>query len=441
MAPLKILLSAMDGQGHVNAVLGLAGILKQHNHELIFALSPAWESSIKSKGYQFIALKKDKVEEENKSENPFESLLNFLNQQLEILRKEPMEALQQFDQQKLVSTYLGFTSDFMALDKPFEKVIEQIKPDLIIIDYVYRIPTLIKTKIPWIQLWSCNPIAVYKESCPPEGTGFSVYSPKEEWSEYRKLYSIKYAPLREMLNEFMINSGVEPYKEHESMALFESPYLNIYNYPEALDYTDVAPRPDKWYRMDAVIREPDDKEPFKVPENLINKPGKLIYFSLGSMGSVDLDLMKRVIGCLAKSPHRFIISKGPHHKQIDLPDNMWGDRYVNQIGILPHVDLVITHGGNNTFIESLYFAKPMIIMPIWYDQRDNAQRMVDKQLGIRINTFNFTDDQLLDGIEKLINDEKLHERLTQISHDMRNTKTHDEISKLIEKTVLSSKNQ
>ncbi|NP_001310065.1 uncharacterized UDP-glucosyltransferase YjiC-like [Tetranychus urticae] len=434
MGHLKILLSAMSGQGHVNAILGLAAILKQHNHELIFALSPAWESSIKSRGYQFESLQFDQVEDETKGEDkaPNESFLDFIKNQLEILRKEPMEGLEYFDDEKLISSYAGWSTEMLACDKPIEKAIDSIKPDLIIVDFAVRLPCLIKTKVPWIQLWSCNPVAIYKDLCPPEGSGLSVYSPKEKWTQFRKLYSIKYKRLREKFNQFMIKSGVEPYGDYDSLYLHESPYMNIYNYPEALDYTDVAPRPDKWYRMDAVIREPDDKEPFKVPENLINKPGKLIYFSLGSMGSVDLDLMKRVIGCLAKSPHRFIVSKGPHHKQIDLPDNMWGDRYVNQIGILPHVDLVITHGGNNTLTESLYFAKPMIVMPLIYDQHDNAQRIVDKKLGIRIPTYKFADDQLLNAIEELINDESLHEKLKKISNEMRNTKINETVVKLIE---------
>ena len=38
--------------------------------------------------------------------------------------------------------------------------------------------------------------------------------------------------------------------------------------------------------------------------------GKWIYFSLGSMGSADLDLVGRLLKPLAKTNHKYIVSKG-----------------------------------------------------------------------------------------------------------------------------------
>ena len=89
----------------------------------------------------------------------------------------------------------------------------------------------------------------------------------------------------------------------------ESPYLNIYFYPEEIDYLDVRPLPSNWHRFDSLVRQ-SDHEVFEIPEKLKNKAGKLIYFSMGSFASAYSPMMKMLVDVLKDSPHRFIVSKG-----------------------------------------------------------------------------------------------------------------------------------
>jgi UDP:flavonoid glycosyltransferase YjiC (YdhE family) len=83
------------------------------------------------------------------------------------------------------------------------------------------------------------------------------------------------------------------------------------------------------------------------------------------------------------------------------------------------VDLVITHGGNNTTTESLHFGKPMVLLPLFWDQYDNAQRMDELGLGIRLNTYGFTPADLSEAIDRLVSDGALRERLAKASADIR----------------------
>jgi UDP:flavonoid glycosyltransferase YjiC (YdhE family) len=54
---------------------------------------------------------------------------------------------------------------------------------------------------------------------------------------------------------------------------------------------------------------------------------------------------------------------------------MWGQQTVPQIQVLSTVDLFLTHGGNNIFTETLYFGKPIIVLPLFGDQHIIAQRI------------------------------------------------------------------
>jgi MGT family glycosyltransferase len=139
--------------------------------------------------------------------------------------------------------------------------------------------------------------------------------------------------------------------------------------------------------------------------------GKVIYLSLGSLGSADTELMGRLIGVLGATNHRVIVSMGPQHQELRLRDNMVGAEFLPQTSVLPHVDLVITHGGNNTVTESLYFGKPMIVLPLFWDQHDNAQRVQETGFGVRLDPYQFRDEDLLGWIDRLIADPGLAGRL------------------------------
>jgi len=74
---------------------------------------------------------------------------------------------------------------------------------------------------------------------------------------------------------------------------------------------------------------------------------------------------------------------------------------------------VITHGGNNTVTESIHFGKPMVVLPLFWDQHDNAQRMAECGFGVRLPTYEFEDAQLHEAIDRLLSTP--NERLAEAS--------------------------
>ncbi len=161
---------------------------------------------------------------------------------------------------------------------------------------------------------------------------------------------------------------------------------------------------------------------FEIPESLPTRPdadSALVYLSLGSLGSADIDLMRRLVDVLGRTRHRYIVSKGPLADQLELPANMWGEAQVPQTSVLPLVDVVISHGGNNTTTESIHFGKPMIVLPLFWDQYDNAQRVDELGFGIRLATYDFADDELTGAVDRLLADDALRSRLAAIGARVR----------------------
>jgi UDP:flavonoid glycosyltransferase YjiC (YdhE family) len=125
------------------------------------------------------------------------------------------------------------------------------------------------------------------------------------------------------------------------------------------------------------------------------------------------------VDVLSHTRHRYIVSKGPRADEFELPDNMWGEARVPQTSIVSEVDLVITHGGNNTVTEALHFGKPMVVLPLFWDQYDNAQRMHELGYGVRLATYDFSDENLTGAVDGLLADETLRSNMEVLGERIR----------------------
>ena len=82
---------------------------------------------------------------------------------------------------------------------------------------------------------------------------------------------------------------------------------------------------------------------------------------------------------------------------------------------------MITHGGNNTVTEAFHHGKPMVVLPLFWDQVDNAQRVDETGFGRRFPAYDFADDDFLRAIDDLLSDRALHERMAAMSARIKGT--------------------
>jgi len=145
--------------------------------------------------------------------------------------------------------------------------------------------------------------------------------------------------------------------------------------------------------------------------------------------------MQRVIGCLAATPYRYLVSMGPLHEEIELAPNMAGAEFLPQTSLLPFCQLVITHGGNNTVTECLHHGKPMVVLPLFWDQYDNAQRMDELGLGVRLDAYKFTDAQMHTALDRLLTDNNLQHRLAAAAATIQASDGLNKAARLIEQAA------
>ena len=274
---------------------------------------------------------------------------------------------------------------------------------------------------------SCNPLEIKDPALPPTFSGYPT-DDRSGWAEFRAEYERTHRDLWEATNAFVVEAGAPPLPDLEF--IHESPDLNLYLYPEVADYRRSRPLGPTWQRLDSSVRETE--APFEIPERLRDGDGALIYLSLGSLGSADVELMRRLVDVLSRTPHRYIVAKGPRADEFELAENMWGEARVPQTSIIPQVDLVITHGGNNTTTEAVHFGKPMIVLPLFWDQYDNAQRVAELGFGVRLDTYRFEDEELTGAIERLLGDVALRARMARAGEEIRRRDGKRKAADLIE---------
>ena len=155
-----------------------------------------------------------------------------------------------------------------------------------------------------------------------------------------------------------------------------------------------------------------EEEAYEVPRFVANDDGPLLYVSFGSLGAGDTELLKRIIAAVGKSRFRALVNVGDYAGAYsDPPPNVHIAGWYPQPSVIPQTDVVIHHGGNNSFTECLYFGKPAIIMPYVWDGHDNATRVQETGHGLHLDRYEWNDEALLEAIETCLGDLAMHSKL------------------------------
>jgi UDP:flavonoid glycosyltransferase YjiC (YdhE family) len=170
--------------------------------------------------------------------------------------------------------------------------------------------------------------------------------------------------------------------DRDADRLRASPYLSVF--PQSLDEGRM---PDTHRFHDPAWEE----APGELPDWW---PGRdeqpLVYVTFGSVaGSFPqaLPVYGLALHALAELPVRALLTVG---RDLDLdalpdaPDNVRVERWVPQQDVLGHAAAAVVHGGSGTTLGAIAAGVPLVVVPLFADQPQNARRVDEVGAGLAV---------------------------------------------------------
>lgn len=313
--------------------------------------------------------------------------------------------------------------DFLAATKrgPLDALLVQTrdrKRDMLYdpegtIDAVRRIQEKLKPGL-WVsnQLSYASTLALYclglpfvSLCLPHPGTvhsGTKVYGVPSAWPKKFEIDAVELGKLRAVAREVEREFTAEfnriiarfprsPGPVRNALSL-TSPYAVLFNYPDFKAARTLPGGPFRIFMGHCFREEALDGPHRKLLETSGSRRPRILIVFGTFLSDRDEVIERCVTSCKLFFPGSLVIAGcGVHAERIGrLPyEGLMAEEFVPQKALMPHIDLIVHHGGSNSFSEALYYEVPMVILPFSSDQFDIALDAERHGIGAALppNTF------------------------------------------------------
>ncbi|CAG9767342.1 unnamed protein product [Ceutorhynchus assimilis] len=185
-----------------------------------------------------------------------------------------------------------------------------------------------------------------------------------------------------------------------------------------LSYTGAVPLAPNMIEIGGYYIDPPKKLPKDLQDFLDDAKDGAIYFSMGSHLKSDImpEEKKKIFLNVFKKLKQKVLWK----LEVDLPEkskNVFIGKWMPQQEILahPNVKLFITHGGLLSTSEAIYNGVPLLIMPLFGDQKTNAAQAVKNGYGLRLSFHTLTETDLSNAVQELLYNKTYTEAIRKTS--------------------------
>ncbi len=400
--------------------VGIAQACEKQGHKTVFLTAPDMAGVYAGYGFEEHIVN---MAPPMSAEETAQYWQNFINGHIPNFNKSPIEQLDNY----VRDCWDAIVETAVWAQKDLPGVLERVSPDLVCVDNVILFPAIKQFGKPWVRIISCSENELPDPAIPPHLSGCGENDQACFRSFESKFHEV-IKPIHARFNQFLEANGERPYPLGQ---FFEaSPYLNLLLYPEAVKFKRSQPLdPNKFQYLEGCIRQ---EQPYAVPNFKQNERLPLVYVSFGSLGTGDVPTLDKLIRALGNLPLRALVNVGGYVDSYrDVPENVILDKWFPQPSVIPQVDAVIHHGGNNTFTECLYFGKAAIIMPYVWDGHDNATRVHETGHGIKMHRSHWSEAELARNLDFILHDQAMRQKLAATAASMRRQPGSEKASLLL----------
>ena len=368
---MKIAWFCIPAHGHTNPTLGLVKTLTEAGHQIWYFSFEEFREKIESAGATFISCDGYDFEMEDK------------------------ENADRVGKDKVFATEL-LVSSTLALDDMTSRVIEEIRPDVVVSDSVAFWGKLAAMKhgLPYVS--STTTFAFNRYS--------AKYMQESAWDIAKMLMAMP------RINRQLKRLREKGYPVKSLLDIVQNDndtntivYTSRYFQPCAETFSD------RYHFIGPSMR------PITRPVDKTSE--KTVYISMGTVNQ-NRQFYRNCINVLAPTGWQVIISMGTNTDHFDdLPENIQVYESVDQMAVLSIADAFITHCGMNSASEGLYYGVPLVLFPQTPEQDAVAKRTEELGAGVRLKSI--SEEDVLDALTKIINEPQYKEGAAKVSESFR----------------------
>lgn len=398
--------------GHINPFISVAEVLRDRGHSVAFYTSPRVRPLLEDEGFTVFPYRQ--LDEEK-----IWAVIQAAETRASLGWHAPGLLLRAFR-----DWLAGTTPDQIA---DIRAIVDEWNPDVITTETAMWGPILVLSetgRVPVAILTTLMGCLIPGTDAPPWGPGLPP--PRSRLTRLlaravKASGDVLAVGVRKRVSQIRTGYGLSPLQGSVNAFMARLPLYLVPSVP-ALDYNRRDLPSSVHYVGPCVWNKPSGAP---APQWLDELPSDQpwVHVTEGTAHYQEPFVLRAAAWGLANLPMQVIMTTGAQREPAALDlgppaPNIRVEQFVSHSDLLPRCAAIVTTGGAGTVMAALQAGVPQLIVPTHWDKPDNARRVVEAGVGLRLTPRQCTPRRLRDAVERLLYEPGFRERARQLAEQL-----------------------